>query len=206
MTLDTIKIDPPSGSKAKYSLVALHGWGSNAQDLAALVPSFNLPDWQFILPNAPFPHPAVPDGFAWYSFDSDKYDGLLESKQRLGEFLQSLQKDSEIPLSRTILAGFSQGGAMTLEIGLNLPLAGLCCLSGYLHSLPPVKENFKFPPVLIVHGDRDQIVPVKAAIAAKDKLTSIGVEVEYSQFEMGHEIQPPVIALIEKFIFARSLG
>lgn len=206
MTLDIITVPPTNGSKPKYQLVALHGWGSNAKDLAALVPSFNLPDCQFIFPNAPFAHPIVPEGFAWYSFDNKEYVGLQQSKQLLQELLQSLEKTTEIPLSRTILTGFSQGGAMTLEVGLNLPLAGLCCLSGYLHFLPPIKENSSFPPVLIVHGDRDQIVPIQAARSAKDKLTNIGVKVEYGEFEMGHEIQPPVITLIEKFIFARSLS
>lgn len=198
MTLDVIQIPPANGNKPEYLLVALHGWGSNPQDLAALASWFNLPDCQFVLPAAPFPHPQVPEGKAWYSFESKDYRGLAESRQLLQEFLQSLATTTGIPLSRTILSGFSQGGAMTLDVGLNLPLAGLCSLSGYLHA--PPTANYPYPPVLIVHGDRDEIVPLEAAKKAKDALISAGVSVEYQEFAMGHEIQPPVIKLIESFI------
>ena len=68
MTLDIITVPPTNGSKPKYQLVALHGWGSNAKDLAALVPSFNLPDCQFIFPNAPFCSPDSTRGFCLVFF------------------------------------------------------------------------------------------------------------------------------------------
>lgn len=204
MTLDIITIPPVNGSKPKYSIVALHGWGSNPRDLAALAPNFNLPDYQFILPSAPFPHPVMPGGKAWYSFENKDYRGLSESRQLLQEFLQTLESTSEIPLSRTILSGFSQGGAMALDVGLNFPLAGLCSLSGYLHSTPTTVNSDNCPPVLIVHGSRDPIVPIEAAQKAKNTLRDRGVKVEYREFEMGHEIQPPVIELMQRFIIANA--
>jgi len=206
MSLNSIVIAPVNGSKPKYLLVGLHGWGSNAEDLAALVPSLNLPDCQFIFPNAPFAHPQVPGGKAWYALEDRSYRGLSESRDTLRGFLQSLAATTAIPLSQTILVGFSQGGAMTLDVGLNLPLAGLCSLSGYLHSSISVAEAADRPPVLIVHGERDLVVPIQAAIAARERLTEMGVTVEYQEFAMGHEIIPAAIALLEKFIFARSLG
>lgn len=95
---------------------------------------------------------------------------------------------------------------MTLDVGLTLPLAGLCSLSGYLH-YQPQKPNEKadFPPVLIVHGTQDPVVPIAAAQQAKEKLTVIGVKVQYQEFAMGHEIQPPVLTLIQEFITAKIL-
>ena len=205
MSLDVISIPPASGNLPKYLLVALHGWGANAQDLASLSSLFNLSEYQFIFPNAPFPHPQTPSGRAWYSLETKDYSGLAKSRQLLVEWLQSLEKTTGVPLSRTILSGFSQGGAMTLDVGLNLPLAGLCCLSGYLHS-QPVASNSTLPPVLIVHGRQDPIVPLKAAQRARDELTALGVTVEYQEFDMGHEVQPPVLTLMQRFISGRFLG
>ncbi len=72
--------------------------------------------------------------------------------------------------------------------------------------MPSVTENSNLPPVLIVHGTQDQIVPIEAARQAKDTLIAIGVDLEYREFPIGHEINPSVIALMEKFIFAKSLG
>lgn len=204
MTLDVITIAPSNKSKPKYLLVALHGWGSNPQDMASLAPSFNLPDYQFILPAGPFAHPVAPGGKAWYSLENKDYRGLSQSRQLLKQFLESLAKTTGIPLSRTILSGFSQGGAMTLDVGLNLPLAGLCCLSGYLHSTPTA-TNGNIPPVLIVHGYRDAIVPIEAAQKAKNTLIDLGAKVEYQEFDMGHEILPPVVKLMENFIIKNQV-
>ena len=202
MYLDIISIPPINGESPKYLFVALHGWGSNASDLASLTPVLNLPQCQFIFPNAPLPHPHVEGGRAWYALETSDYEGLEESRETLFEWLESLETMTNVPLSRTILCGFSQGGAMILDVGLNLPLAGLCCLSGYLQFEPQPSES-TFPPVLIAHGTQDEIVPLKAARQARDKLTAVGVAVEYQEFDMGHEVQPPVIALMHKFISAR---
>jgi len=177
----------------------LHGWGANAEDLASLAPFLNLGDFQFLFPDAPFPHPQVSWGKAWYDFQDGQ--GLAESKLLLTEWLSSLETTTGVPLSRTILSGFSQGGAMTLDVGLKLPLAGLVSLSGYLH---PITEDIKpadrFPPVLIVHGTQDMVVPITSAEKARDILTSLGVAVQYQELPMGHEVTPNVLSLMRSFV------
>lgn len=180
-------------------IVALHGWGANAQNLASVVPLLNLPNYQFMFPDAPFPHPYMSGGKMWYDFEREKGQGLLESRKLLTDWLKSLESSTGVPLSRTILSGFSQGAAMTLDVGLSLPLAGLVALSGYLH---PVSElaGRGFPPVLIVHGRQDSLVPLSAAQNARDSLVALGVEVQYQEFNMGHEIRPEVLALIRSFV------
>ena len=179
----------------------LHGWGANAQDLAPLSSLLDLPGYQFLFPNAPFPHPNVPTGRAWYELTEQGIgEGLLESRQILLDWLQSLEKTTNVPLSRTILSGFSQGGAMTLDIGLTLPVAGLVSMSGYLHpNLNFVGKN-SFPPTLIIHGTKDEVVPLAAAVKVKETLESIGVALQYQEFDMGHEIQPPAIELFRNFV------
>jgi phospholipase/carboxylesterase len=187
-TLDFIKFSPKTEQNPSALIVTLHGWGANAQDVASLLPYLNLPDYEFLLPNAPYPYPYSPTGRSWYDLrDENMYEGLTESRQMLIDWLQSLESVTGVPLSRTILSGFSQGGAMTLDVGLNLPLAGLVVMSGYLH---PGIENLKhssFPPTLIMHGRQDQVVPLSAAIKAKAVAESLGVAVDYHEFDMGHE-------------------
>lgn len=198
-SIQAISVPPSQGEKPTHLLVALHGWGANAQDLAPFARMFNLPQFGFIFPNAPFAHPQVPGGRAWYALDTNEYRGLSESRQLLLDWLQSLEENTGVPLQRTFMAGFSQGGAMTLDVGLSLPLAGLCSLSGYLHTQPQIKGD-RFPPVLIVHGRQDMVVPLQAAQQAKRELNALGINVEYREFDMGHEIQPPVLTLMEEFL------
>lgn len=187
--------------------MALHGWGANAEDLAGLAPYLSLPNCQMVFPDAPFPHPQVRGGRMWYGFplgydfrsppDFDQQADLIESRQILADWLRSLTETYQIPLSRTILAGFSQGGAMTLDLGLQLPLAGLMILSGYLHS--PLQPQHPDMPVLVIHGKQDPIVPVALAQITCDQLTQHQISVEYHEFNMGHEIQPAAIQLMQQF-------
>ncbi len=180
----------------------MHGWGANAEDVASLFPFFQLPNCQFIFPNAPFPHAASPVGRQWYDLQPENmYEGLIESRQILQDWLPSLESSTRVPLSRTILSGFSQGGAMTLDLGLKLPLAGLVSMSGYLHPGALEQENStSLPPTLIMHGKQDEVVPLTAAIQAKAALESLGVAVDYHEFDMGHEIRPQMLKLFQNFV------
>jgi phospholipase/carboxylesterase len=193
---------PPANSQPPTGLiVALHGWGANAEDVASLLPYFNLPNYHFVFPNAPFPYPYSPIGRAWYDLRSENmYQGLGESRQALIDWLQSLENSTGVPLSRTILSGFSQGGAMTLDVGLQLPLAGLVSMSGYLHFDVTTVKQSSLPPTLIMHGRQDEVVPLLAAVKAREALESLGVAVQYQEFDMGHEISPQMLVLLRNFI------
>ncbi len=189
------------------TIVLLHGWGANNQDLGELVPYFNLPEYQFLFPNGIFPHQYNESGKAWYSFASagqltntSKVE-LATSRQVLTDWIQTLPDPTGVPLDRTWIAGFSQGGAMTLEIGLDLPVAGLIVLSGYLHPDIP-KPPQAAPPTLIVHGRQDDVVPLAAAHMSRDRLTQWGVDVKYQEFDMGHSIVPEVLQVVREFVVA----
>ena len=202
MSLQVIDIPPSTSVPPTALIICLHGWGANAEDVASLFPFFQLPDCQFIFPNAPFPHGSVPLGRQWYDLQQENmYEGLGESRQKLKDWLQSLESSTGVPLSRTILSGFSQGGAMTLDLGLKLPLAGLVSMSGYLHPGALERDNStSLPPTLIMHGKQDEVVPLAAAIKAKAALESLGVQVDYHEFDMGHEIRPQMLKLFQNFV------
>lgn len=200
-TLDFIRVSPPAGKTPDALIVTLHGWGANAQDVASLIPYVNLPDYEFLLPNAPYPYPYTDTGKAWYDLRTENmYDGLTQSKQLLIDWLVSLESNTGVPLSRTILSGFSQGGAMTLDVGLSLPLAGLVVMSGYLHPSVATLNQGNFPPTLIMHGTRDEVVPLQAAIKSREMAQSLGVAVEYHEFATGHEINLQMLEVLRTFV------
>ena len=204
--------DPPQGL-----VVVLHGWGANAADVEFLVSLLALKPCEFLLPDGPFPHPNG-EGRMWYSFpqtytfglDLGDRPDLLTSRQLLTDWLKSLASTTGVPLSRTILGGFSQGGAMTLDVGLPLPLAGLMVLSGYTHApiAPSATKSFVPPtspiaPILMVHGRQDPVVPLIAAQHTRDGLITAGASVDYEEFDMGHEITPIVLNRVQRFIQAK---
>lgn len=174
-----------------------------------MAPIFRLPDYAMIFPNAPHPHPYSAAGRMWYGFP-DRYSflgrpefaqqpDLVSSRKQLTDWLLSLEGTTGVPLSRTVLAGFSQGGAMTLDVGSTLPLKALMVLSGYLHA--PLKGvNPSIAQILMVHGRQDQVVPLSAAHHARDFLLKLGAPVEYHEFEMEHEIRPVVLELMQNFM------
>lgn len=213
MPLQSLSI-PSQTKPAKGLLVVLHGWGANAQDVASLAPYLTLPDYGMAFPDAPFSHPYSETGRMWYGFpetysfqsspDFRDQPQLQESRQQLVAWLRSLESATGVALEQTVLAGFSQGGAMTLDVGLHLPLKALIVLSGYLHApIDPI--SFTTLPVLMVHGRQDRVVPLAAAVQARDQLTAMGVSVNYQELDMGHEIQLSVLNLIKSFIAEKPL-
>lgn len=208
MTLDAIALLPKNGQPPDRLLVLLHGWGANYHDLASLTPYLTLPTYQFLLPNAPFPHPYGAAGRMWYRFPEgygfeatpnfSQQPDLVSSRQQLMDWLVSLEATTGISLSQTVIAGFSQGGAMTLDVGTRLPVGALVVLSGYLHA--PLPAVSSLPPVLMVHGRYDSVVPLQAAQQARDSLVALGATVEYHELAMGHEILPEILEIMQSFL------
>ena len=202
--LDIIFVPAQTG-KPIGSIVVLHGWGANHDDLGELVPYFKLPEYQFLFPNGTFEHEYSETGKMWYSFtgagqlNDRSVAQLATSREVLTTWIESLPASTGIALDRTWIAGFSQGGAMTLEIGLDLPVAGLIVLSGYLHQ-NRTKPPHAAPPVLLVHGRQDDVVPIAAAQKSREILTQWGVDVRYQEFDMGHSIAPEVLEAVRSFI------
>ncbi len=210
---------PPAGQSpqaAPQSLVViLHGWGANAEDVLGLADYLELPGCQLVFPDAPLPHPFNPVGKMWYELPLDatgfpdraafratamnQRPDLRASRQLLLDFLRSLSATTGIPLHRTILGGFSQGGAMALDVGWSLPLAGLFSLSGYLHA-PVAPLGSAVPPLLMVHGRQDLVVPLAASHEARDRLLAAGAQIDYQEFDMGHEIQLAALKSLCDFV------
>ena len=150
-------------------LVLLHGWGATAADLQTLGEQLaaNHPDeLDVVCFEAPEPHPQS-GGRQWYALFPSDWDAVPNAVEQLTARLLDLSRDG-IPLERTVLFGFSQGGAMALSCGCSLPLAGVISCSGYPH--PDWQPPLDHPPVLAMHGSEDEIVPPTALDSIKTRL------------------------------------
>ncbi|NEP61337.1 MAG: esterase, partial [Symploca sp. SIO2G7] len=128
MSLRALSAGDPN---ANHLIVLLHGWGANAQDVAGIAPYMQLANYQMVFPDAPHTHRVAggmgtPGGRMWYAlpdiFDFDQpfthQADLQQSRQRLLDWITALPAKTGIPLEKTILGGFSQGGAMALDVGM----------------------------------------------------------------------------------------
>jgi len=206
-TLNAIAITPEGAGKRL--IVLLHGWGANARDVAGLIEAINMiiAPTRSLLPNAPFEHGMVPGGRAWYSFppnydfrrphDFEAQADLQESRKRLLAWMKSLPEQTGIPLEKTIMGGFSQGGAMTLDVGPQLPLAAMVILSSYSHA--PLAPCVTPRPVLLLHGRQDPVVPLSKAQDTKAQLENQGLDVTYQEFDMGHEVSREALKVASQF-------
>ena len=204
MSLTAIAITPEnlSADADQRLIVLLHGWGANAQDVAGLIEAINMisTPTRALLPDAPFEHGMVPGGKAWYGFppnydfrsphDFNTQADLQDSRQKLTAWMKSLPQKTGIPLEKTIMGGFSQGGAMTLDVGPTLPLAAMLILSSYSHM--PIAACITPRPVLLLHGRQDPV-------DTKAQLEQQNIRVSYHEFDMGHEVSLEALRVASDF-------
>lgn len=178
---------PAGGGKAKQLVVLLHGYGSNGDDLLGLAPFFAqaLPEAEFLSPNAPFPCEIAPMGFQWFGFEDRTPEMLLGGARLAAEILDRFLdaelgrrglKDRDLAL-----IGFSQGTMMSLHVGPRRPgqVGGILGFSGTLIAPHLLAAELKSrPPVFLVHGTADQVVPFGALAQAEKALKAAGISVE----------------------------
>ncbi|WP_218081222.1 alpha/beta hydrolase [Anthocerotibacter panamensis] len=189
-------LETTSSSHPTHLLIALHGMGTTGQDLQPLADAFQLPNTRFIFPTAPLAMGA--HAYQWYEL-SDPGRHIPQSVAQLHHLVAQLHEHYG-PLP-TILLGFSQGAVMTLEAGLTLqprPIA-LVALSGYLYRLPDLGAP-PYPPVLVAHGLRDQVVAVEFGRKIPPMLGASGVQVTYREFPIGHGISLEVVETVRTFL------
>ena len=200
-------LNVPSGKPDGASMpliVVLHGRGADANDLADLAPMMDAPaGYRFVFPNAPKrfePYPGMTFGFTWFDGWPPTRESIAESRALLLRFFDEIAERYPPADGKLILAGFSQGGLMALDVGFRTarPLKGIVCMSGGLYE----EDLPKLPPrhVLLVHGTLDDMIPVVAARRARRVLEEHGIEPEYHEFPMGHHVTPESMAIVSEFI------
>ncbi|WP_149536288.1 alpha/beta hydrolase [Siccirubricoccus phaeus] len=186
-TLDGPRLGPRAGGAAQQLVVLLHGLGADGQDLISLAPEWaeSLPHAAFIAPDAPTPCDMAPWGRQWFSLQDRNPArmevGLRAAAPALQSFLDAELARLGLPGSALALAGFSQGCMMALFCGLRRATAPAAILGYSGALLAPASLAAEItcrPPVLLVHGDADDVVPVAATRSAATALLAAGVPVE----------------------------
>lgn len=194
---------PAASGRTKSLLIFLHGYGADGADLLGLADPLSryLPDTAFVAPDAPEPCSGNPWGRQWFPIpwldgasEAAAAAGLARAADDLDAFIDARMAEAGVGPGATVLLGFSQGAMMALQVAPRraAPLAAVLAFSGRL--LAPERlaaETVSRPPVLLVHGDRDEVVPPAALPEAQKALTAAGFTVYAHVSEgTGHGIAP----------------
>jgi phospholipase/carboxylesterase len=190
--LDGPRIEPRSG-KAKQLVVFLHGYGADGNDLIDIGRAWAalLPDAAFVSPHAPRPCGQAPIGREWFPLTmrdpGERWAGVNAALPVLNNFLDAELQRHQLPPSALALVGFSQGTMMALHVGLRRAVAPAAIVgySGMLvvpEDIDPdtfAAEIKARPPVLLIHGDQDQLIPVQALMHAAQGLAALDIPAEW---------------------------
>jgi len=209
------RLAPKSGRPASSLVVLLHGYGADGRDLIDLGDFWaaELPDTAFVAPHAPEPCAMAPMGRQWFGYterdDSERWDGVQAAHAGLNAFLDAELARLNLPGSRLALVGFSQGTMVALHTGLRRTVApaGIVGFSG-MHSLPPGSPRNEAdpditsrPPVLLIHGDRDEVIAPQALPDAVESLQARGITVRaHLSNGLGHGIDQTGLLLAGNFL------
>ena len=199
------------------SVIWLHGLGADGNDFVPIIPQLNLsacPAIRFVFPSAPSMAVTVNGGYvmpAWYDITErainarEDLAGIHKSAAAISELIER-EASRGIAYENIVLAGFSQGCAMSLQIGLRFPnaLAGIMALSGYLPlanslALERSEANSK-TPIFMAHGVWDAVITLERAEASADALEKLGYQVDWNTYPMEHSLHPDELVDISRFL------
>jgi phospholipase/carboxylesterase len=217
----TIFRKPASGGKAKQLVVILHGWGADGANLIDLADVFaqTLPDAHFVAPNAPFTCEANPFGFQWFSLMDRQSQHMLSGIRRATDLLNEFIDDQLALLEQSAsggvqgegikiaLVGFSQGAMLALHLAMRRTpqISAVVGFSGALVAAEMLPlEICARPPVCLIHGEGDDVVPYPSMANAAEHLRANGVAVNtHSRPFLGHGIDMEGIITATEFLKGR---
>jgi phospholipase/carboxylesterase len=218
--LDGPRIEPRSGT-ARQLVVFLHGYGADGNDLIEIGRAWQslLPDAAFVSPHAPHPCAQAPSGREWFPLTfrdpNERWLGVNAAAPMLNAFLDAELQRRNIAPAALALVGFSQGTMMALHVGLRRAVqpAAIVGYSGML-VVPETVEPDKFageirghPPVLLIHGDADELIPVQAIFHAAQGLAALDVPAEWHISPgIGHGIDQEGLRHGGEFLARRLAG
>ncbi len=200
---------PPGSGRAKALVVFLHGYGADGNDLIEIGRQWRalLPDAAFVSPHAPERCAASPMGRQWFALGNqppddpagaeERWRGVVRARGAIEAFLDAELSRLGLDESRLALVGFSQGAMMALHVGLRRRLAPAALLgySGMLVGPEHLGEaaardsRGSRPPILLIHGDQDPLIPIEAMFIAADALASADIPTQWHvSFGVGHGI------------------
>ena len=196
----------PAQSNVLYpTILALHGLGSNEQDLIGLAP--HLPDrFLWISPRAPLVFGK--DSYEWYRvkiIGQAEPEQIASALETIDHFIGEILSAYPIDPNKLFLLGFSQGSLLAMCYALEHPaqVAGIIAQSGYIPrdvDLQIEETNLKNKPFILTHGVHDTLIPVEWARASRDRLEQLGVDLTYQEFQMGHHVSMDSLGVISEWL------
>jgi phospholipase/carboxylesterase len=213
LSLEYLVRPPAPAIEQPPLLILLHGVGSNENDLFGLAPYL---DERFLIVSARAPHRLFADGYGWYHVDFRPTGPVFDpaeaeaSRQLLLRFIGEAASAFHADPKRIYLMGFSQGTIMSLCVMLTEPetISGVVAMSGRLitqesNMTEAAPERLKDFPVLVVHGTRDQTLPIPNGRAIRDHLAGLPANMIYREYPMGHEVSAQSLADVQTWLRAR---
>jgi phospholipase/carboxylesterase len=201
--LPYVEVNPKS--KAKATVIWLHGLGDSGNGFAPIVPEMKLPDElgiRFVFPHAPMRPVTINNGMAmraWYDISSLDFNnradnqGVKESSDLVADLIEK-EIAQGIPAHKIVLAGFSQGGVIALNLGTRYEksLAGIMSMSSYMNEPETLNDEAhaanKNTPIFVAHGTDDDVVPIFMGNTAFKVLESNGYKVTWHEYAMQHNV------------------
>src|SRR5271165_4199348 len=200
---------PASGGRANGLVVFLHGYGADGNDLIELGRQWRalLPQAAFVSPHAPERCLGAPMGRQWFALSNrppddpagaeDRWNGVVKARGAVDAFLDSELERQGLDDSKLALVGFSQGAMMAMHVGLRrrrapaaiLGFSGMLVRPERLNEATARDARGAPPPVLLIHGDQDPLIPVEAMFLAAEALAEAGIPAQWHiSFGVGHGI------------------
>jgi phospholipase/carboxylesterase len=204
----------PVSGELRSIVVFLHGYGANGADLLGLADPLgeHMPDTMFIAPDAPEMVPGMPNGYQWFpipwidgSSEEEAARGMDQAVEDLNAFLDALMVDEDVLPEQVVLFGFSQGTMMSLHVAPRREdaVAGIVAFSGRLLRPETLADEVVVrPPILLVHGDMDDVVPAQSLPEAAQALDEAGFKEVYAHVMKGtaHGIAPDGLSVSLAFM------
>ncbi len=191
-TLNTIILEPLSQKKPSNAVILCHGYGGDGKDISLLASYWkaHLPETIFICPDAPEKCEANPDGFQWFDL-ADRSPAQILSKslvaeKKLNNLIDEVKEKYNLESNKIALSGFSQGCMISLQTALKRKdqINSLIGYSGRIIELDHLSKNINAKPnIILMHGDKDQVVPVDSLLEAKEFFSKIDYKIETKIFE-----------------------
>ena len=209
-TLSGPEFGPAAGSYIEQLVILCHGLGADGNDLIGLAPYYAqvLPNAKFISPNAPFPCDMAPYGYQWFSLQERSEEAMLAGAQMarpiLDAFIDRQMENHGLAEDKLTLIGFSQGTMMSLFTAprREKPVAGVVGYSGRLIGKDLIADEIRcHPPMVMINGDRDELVPAEVQPIAVETLSAAGIEIEgHIRPGLGHSIDEEGIRIAQNFL------
>ncbi|MGJ5618764.1 alpha/beta hydrolase [Sulfitobacter sp. MF3-043] len=204
----------PVSGETQSVVVFLHGYGANGADLLGLADPLgeHLPDTLFVAPDAPEACAGAPMGYQWFpipwidnSSEEESERGMMQSVEDLNAFLDALMVDEDVLPEQVVLFGFSQGSMMALHVAPRREdaVAGVVAFSGRLLSPEALVDEVRVKlPILLVHGDQDDVVPPQSLPQAAEALQEAGFQDVFAHIMngTGHGIAPDGLSVALAFM------